>query len=113
MNLVVGYQCIAMVQALLCVACPMQVELLKALQQSEMRDELDFFFSSRRRHTTYIGDWSSDVCSSDLGLEVARALRQRRDPRAAPPPLRVQLPLREGADRQRPQIGRASCRERV
>src|SRR5437763_14097053 len=29
-----------------------------------------FFFSSRRRHTRYIGDWSSDVCSSDLaGLE--------------------------------------------
>src|SRR5437763_16339819 len=27
-----------------------------------------FFFSSRRRHTSYIGDWSSDVCSSDLGI---------------------------------------------
>src|SRR5437763_638854 len=27
---------------------------------------LSFFFSSRRRHTSYIGDWSSDVCSSDL-----------------------------------------------
>src|SRR5437764_14867537 len=24
------------------------------------------FFSSRRRHTRYIGHWSSDVCSSDL-----------------------------------------------
>src|SRR5437763_15037784 len=29
---------------------------------------LVFFFSSRRRHTRYIGDWSSDVCSSDLFL---------------------------------------------
>src|SRR5215210_4406738 len=29
---------------------------------------LFFFFSSRRRHTRYIGDWSSDVCSSDLAL---------------------------------------------
>src|SRR6195256_2981885 len=29
---------------------------------------LFFFFSSRRRHTRYIGDWSSDVCSSDLVL---------------------------------------------
>src|SRR5256885_5823638 len=28
-----------------------------------------FFFSSRRRHTRLQGDWSSDVCSSDLGLE--------------------------------------------
>src|SRR6267154_5400884 len=27
-----------------------------------------FFFSSRRRHTMWTGDWSSDVCSSDLGL---------------------------------------------
>src|SRR5207248_4450533 len=25
-----------------------------------------FFFSSRRRHTSSYGDWSSDVCSSDL-----------------------------------------------
>src|SRR5256885_10083147 len=28
-----------------------------------------FFFSSRRRHTRLQGDWSSDVCSSDLQLE--------------------------------------------
>src|SRR6266705_5506527 len=27
-----------------------------------------FFFSSRRRHTRSYGDWSSDVCSSDLGV---------------------------------------------
>src|SRR5436189_1947630 len=39
-----------------------------------------FFFSSRRRHTRYIGDWSSDVCSSDLRAD---RLRGRR----APPPL--------------------------
>src|SRR5256885_6662587 len=31
-----------------------------------------FFFSSRRRHTRLQGDWSSDVCSSDLlGLAAA------------------------------------------
>src|SRR5437764_11812231 len=29
-----------------------------------------FFFSSRRRHTRYIGDWSSDVCSSDLNIDA-------------------------------------------
>src|SRR2546426_8220771 len=28
-----------------------------------------FFFSSRRRHTRLQGDWSSDVCSSDLVLQ--------------------------------------------
>src|SRR5690606_9445783 len=27
---------------------------------------LSFFFSSRRRHTRFSRDWSSDVCSSDL-----------------------------------------------
>src|SRR5690606_39772109 len=27
-----------------------------------------FFFSSRRRHTRFSRDWSSDVCSSDLEL---------------------------------------------
>src|SRR5690606_39922383 len=27
-----------------------------------------FFFSSRRRHTRFSRDWSSDVCSSDLWL---------------------------------------------
>src|SRR5256885_11741500 len=35
-----------------------------------------FFFSSRRRHTRLQGDWSSDVCSSDLGGERV----QRMDP---------------------------------
>src|SRR5688500_19462588 len=29
-----------------------------------------FFFSSRRRHTSLQGDWSSDVCSSDLDPDV-------------------------------------------
>src|SRR2546426_2898023 len=29
-----------------------------------------FFFSSRRRHTRLQGDWSSDVCSSDLAHSV-------------------------------------------
>src|SRR5438876_9782583 len=28
-----------------------------------------FFFSSRRRHTRWTGDWSSDVCSSDLAAK--------------------------------------------
>src|SRR5574341_2304378 len=36
--------------------------------------EVSFFFSSRRLHTSLVGDWSSDVCSSDL---VAGRLRDR------------------------------------
>src|SRR6266487_4314535 len=33
-----------------------------------------FFFSSRRRHTRWTGDWSSDVCSSDLGEHLGRMI---------------------------------------
>src|SRR5256885_10358675 len=89
----------------------------------------DLFFSSRRRHTRLQGDWSSDVCSSDL----ARRLRKKNP-----------VPLLAARDRgawdsydllsdSRPadldvpvdpqhldedvvaalEIGRASCRERV
>src|SRR2546426_5767329 len=35
-----------------------------------------FFFSSRRRHTRLQGDWSSDVCSSDLGVASIEDLRR-------------------------------------
>src|SRR5919201_2349792 len=34
----------------------------------------DFFFSSRRRHTRLQGDWSSDVCSSDLQSTTSAGL---------------------------------------
>src|SRR5256885_6935674 len=35
-----------------------------------------FFFSSRRRHTRLQGDWSSDVCSSDLARVVEQFLAE-------------------------------------
>src|SRR2546426_6617719 len=43
-----------------------------------------FFFSSRRRHTRLQGDWSSDVCSSDLYFRrvlpaIGRAVSKHRD----------------------------------
>src|SRR2546426_795474 len=53
-----------------------------------------FFFSSRRRHTRLQGDWSSDVCSSDLlgavgfGVGVVPSvmvLHQYRLARTVPP----------------------------
>src|SRR5439155_6947105 len=34
-----------------------------------------FFFSSRRRHTRWPRDWSSDVCSSDLAGRIVRGLQ--------------------------------------
>src|SRR5206468_10118293 len=37
---------------------------------ASVRSMLRFFFSSRSRHTRSDRDWSSDVCSSDLGLEI-------------------------------------------
>src|SRR3989449_10126730 len=45
-----------------------------------------FFFSSRRRHTRCSRDWSSDVCSSDLGglalrVEAGRGLVEDQDAR--------------------------------
>src|SRR3712207_7229675 len=86
-----------------------------------------FFFSSRRRHTRYWRDWSSDVCSSDL-----RHWRGRFQPVAAilwkPSARRYMSPsspclasyattLHQGAQpgllTEPWQIGRASCRERV
>src|SRR2546430_10356531 len=36
------------------------------------------FFSSRRRHTRFDCDWSSDVCSSDLVTSVERVMEQSR-----------------------------------
>src|SRR5256885_15326596 len=38
-----------------------------------------FFFSSRRRHTRLQGDWSSDVCSSDLGPMMTDLMSGRLD----------------------------------
>src|SRR5207253_8729560 len=92
----------------------------------------DFYFSSRRGHTKWPRDWSSDVCSSDL--VVWPMLRQ--------PVIGQPVPRKEGRDKVTGharyiddldfpgmihgvtvrsamprgkvlQIGRASCRERV
>src|SRR5262245_62546261 len=41
-----------------------------------------FFFSSRRRHTRCLSDWSSDVCSSDL-VAVSMTLSPIHDRRGA------------------------------
>src|SRR5690606_41156834 len=92
---------------------------------------LFFFFSSRRRHTRFSRDWSSDVCSSDLRSSsghaaiafgftwrrhrkysaIRSAVTRRKSCTIQSPPCsrsRIQLPPRST-----PKIGRASCRERV
>src|SRR6266511_4572488 len=59
-----------------------------------------FFFSSRRRHTRFSRDWSSDVCSSDLpALPFIKSgdvedLWQGKAGRAARPPEGLQRPGR-------------------
>src|SRR5256885_8829179 len=87
-----------------------------------------FFFSSRRRHTRLQGDWSSDVCSSDLILRALPSSWRERVAVAAAADyffsrrwlaLLVSLLLnafpfsRTTAVRPTLEIGRASCRERV
>src|SRR5256885_11524622 len=47
---------------------------------------LVFFFSSRRRHTRLQGDWSSDVCSSDLAVRQ-RSARQDHGAEQLPQPV--------------------------
>src|SRR6266487_4704485 len=61
-----------------------------------------FFFSSRRRHTRWTGDWSSNVCSSDLAGE--RSSRSDRHP-ARTARHRDRLHRRRGQDR-RDRFGR-------
>src|SRR5690625_6868974 len=76
-----------------------------------------FFFSSRRRHTIWPRDWSSDVCSSDLpygmteclavaaiDLDGIEAAGQGDGVCVGSPVPRVRIAIAE--------IGRASCRER-
>src|SRR3546814_13186805 len=94
-----------------------------------------FFFKQKTAYEMRISDWSSDVCSSDLcDLEVAVRARAEAGPRhlaAVPdvagarcglgraggdhdPPRRLPDALRGRIGRLGgPEIGRASCRERV
>src|SRR5256885_4703547 len=87
-----------------------------------------FFFSSRRRHTRLQGDWSSDVCSSDLGPKGLRPRRvgaalfffkesvpegQRPSAHQAAQPNERSPWYRTICSMHLKQIGRASCRERV
>src|SRR2546430_2827485 len=54
------------------------------------RDLYIFFFSSRRRHTRFDCDWSSDVCSSDLLANLG--IDRERRPDAEAPERGVQTP---------------------
>src|SRR5690606_39627764 len=91
-----------------------------------------FFFSSRRRHTRFSRDWSSDVCSSDLLFRKHKVTRHLGHGRIVGPN-EVEIRAADGSTQrigaQRiliatgsvpsglpgveiDEIGRASCRER-
>src|SRR5256885_4345485 len=88
-----------------------------------------FFFSSRRRHTRLQGDWSSDVCSSDLVVPLCQIFLQiiervtmlGEDQEFSATILefgelrfaKALLECSELGVARAFQIGRASCRERV
>src|SRR3712207_8219308 len=95
-----------------------------------VREHGFFFFSSRRRHTRYWRDWSSDVCSSDLtGPAIADApindlVALCNSPTEIgvagvfiPPSARTLEWCQARSDAKfepvYSEIGRASCRERV
>src|SRR5207248_7768857 len=83
--------------AVYCLVCSEQICYLSS-----------FVFSSRRRHTSSYGDWSSDVCSSDLGSPNPAGRRGFADG-AHEIDLGDVVVLPELCN----EIGRASCRERV
>src|SRR5204862_4165604 len=67
-----------------------------------------FFFSSRRRHTRSLRDWSSDVCSSDL---LVGRHHEQHQPNGPHPGQHVADETFVSGHVE--EIGRASCRERV
>src|SRR5262245_65827823 len=78
-----------------------------------------FFFSSRRRHTRCLSDWSSDVCSSDLSAG-ASASRSSTGSGGERPPLllrvgsarlRLRLPRPPGTRSEERRVGK-ECRSR-
>src|SRR5437660_5002374 len=81
----------------------------------------DVVFSSGRRHTSWPRDWSSDVCSSDLGLCLrARLLHQRfelvlggHDLHAATAAARCRLDEHGIADLGRERLGLLDIRDRA
>src|SRR5690606_39321574 len=86
----------------------------------------DLFFSSRRRHTRFSRDWSSDVCSSDLFMNgnTLKGLREQieevsalakeagRKVKFAVNAFVIARSTREEAEAELRRIGRAACRER-
>src|SRR5690625_7832035 len=74
---------------------------------------LFFFFSSRRRHTRWPRDWSSDVCSSDLVGKEDELINYDEIAEVAEREKPKMITVGASAYSRVIEIGRASCRERV
>src|SRR5690625_7987956 len=73
--------------------------------------DLFFFFSSRRRHTRWPRDWSSDVCSSDLNVAVGHGavLHRRQGLAARAPGAPARLDAARGVRSEERRVGK-ECR---
>src|SRR2546430_15314069 len=80
---------------------------------AEIECRLCFFFSSRRRHTRFDCDWSSNVCSSDLDVIDTGIQSGYGSPPAVVGFLPQMANSRKEIEIDFQKIGRASCRERV
>src|SRR5688572_22492515 len=89
-----------------------RVDVIGARVEERLGALVCFFFSSRRRHTRFDCDWSSDVCSSDLcpreriGVLIAIVSGDQNV-------VGEQIATRQSSAKLPCEIGRASCRERV
>src|SRR5437899_5030949 len=75
-----------------------------------------FFFSSRRRHTRCLSDWSSNVCSSDLPFPVVTDHGpgpDRQPPGRGVPAVRVPRPRRRAVEPLQPGPGPPLRRRRL
>src|SRR3546814_5484270 len=78
--------------------------------------QLIFFFKQKTAYEMRISDWSSDVCSSDLGVALGDPAEAVADAGVECRSLALETGLGAGVTALRPRqtkIGRASCRERV
>src|SRR5690349_21878839 len=109
---------------------PMGSSMVRGMEVELVIRLVFFFFSSRRRHTRSLRDWSSDVCSSDLRPPEDSLVYESARSQMASVNIEDELDdhlkiggllysfisLKDLPDATFPgllQIGRASCRERV
>ena len=80
------------------------------MDRNGMNTEVIFFFKQKTAYEIYQCDWSSDVCSSDLGIVEQGHHRILAAIENGQTTIKGRIDLTKA---QLKEIGRASCRERV